>query len=189
MERAKGIEPSYEAWEASVLPLNYARMSVTRRFLVTRSRNAYKKMDRACPSEIENGHRKPMVDLLAELSAARADPRTPLPFEQVGRRNRRSHSCGASAIPEKAETYAAPARNRARRFLRDRGWNGDVRRRSQGKWRRAGIAFGDFVAAVAQPRSTSSMSSTREAVVFTFCSTPSPSPPFFLKNVGDLETR
>ena len=25
MERAKGIEPSYEAWEASVLPLNYAR--------------------------------------------------------------------------------------------------------------------------------------------------------------------
>ena len=26
MERAKGIEPSYEAWEASVLPLNYARV-------------------------------------------------------------------------------------------------------------------------------------------------------------------
>ena len=26
MERAKGIEPSYEAWEASVLPLNYARL-------------------------------------------------------------------------------------------------------------------------------------------------------------------
>jgi hypothetical protein len=25
LERAKGIEPSYEAWEASVLPLNYAR--------------------------------------------------------------------------------------------------------------------------------------------------------------------
>ena len=25
MERAEGIEPSYEAWEASVLPLNYAR--------------------------------------------------------------------------------------------------------------------------------------------------------------------
>ncbi len=29
LERAKGIEPSYEAWEASVLPLNYAR-KVTR---------------------------------------------------------------------------------------------------------------------------------------------------------------
>ena len=28
MERAKGIEPSYEAWEASVLPLNYARTVV-----------------------------------------------------------------------------------------------------------------------------------------------------------------
>ena len=27
LERAKGIEPSYEAWEASVLPLNYARQS------------------------------------------------------------------------------------------------------------------------------------------------------------------
>jgi uncharacterized Fe-S cluster-containing radical SAM superfamily protein len=26
MERAKGIEPSYAAWEAAVLPLNYARM-------------------------------------------------------------------------------------------------------------------------------------------------------------------
>src|SRR5579863_502490 len=26
LERAKGIEPSYEAWEASVLPLNYARI-------------------------------------------------------------------------------------------------------------------------------------------------------------------
>ena len=25
LERAMGIEPTYEAWEASVLPLNYAR--------------------------------------------------------------------------------------------------------------------------------------------------------------------
>ncbi len=25
LERAKGIEPSYRAWEALVLPLNYAR--------------------------------------------------------------------------------------------------------------------------------------------------------------------
>lgn len=25
LERAKGIEPSYSAWEADVLPLNYAR--------------------------------------------------------------------------------------------------------------------------------------------------------------------
>lgn len=28
MERAKGIEPSYRAWEALVLPLNYAREEV-----------------------------------------------------------------------------------------------------------------------------------------------------------------
>ena len=28
MERAKGIEPSYRAWEALVLPLNYARKEV-----------------------------------------------------------------------------------------------------------------------------------------------------------------
>ncbi len=26
VERAKGIEPSYAAWEAAVLPLNYARI-------------------------------------------------------------------------------------------------------------------------------------------------------------------
>jgi hypothetical protein len=30
LERAKGIEPSYEAWEASVLPLNYARSDLRR---------------------------------------------------------------------------------------------------------------------------------------------------------------
>ena len=27
MERVKGIEPSYAAWEAAVLPLNYTRVS------------------------------------------------------------------------------------------------------------------------------------------------------------------
>ncbi len=27
LERAKGIEPSYAAWEAAVLPLNYARLN------------------------------------------------------------------------------------------------------------------------------------------------------------------
>ena len=26
VERVKGIEPSYEAWEAAVLPLNYTRL-------------------------------------------------------------------------------------------------------------------------------------------------------------------
>jgi hypothetical protein len=26
VERVKGIEPSYQAWEAGVLPLNYTRM-------------------------------------------------------------------------------------------------------------------------------------------------------------------
>ena len=29
MERVKGIEPSYAAWEAAVLPLNYARFGKT----------------------------------------------------------------------------------------------------------------------------------------------------------------
>jgi hypothetical protein len=29
LERAKGIEPSYAAWEAAVLPLNYARRGKT----------------------------------------------------------------------------------------------------------------------------------------------------------------
>jgi hypothetical protein len=27
VERVKGIEPSYEAWEAAVLPLNYTRLA------------------------------------------------------------------------------------------------------------------------------------------------------------------
>lgn len=28
LERVKGIEPSYAAWEAAVLPLNYTRVGV-----------------------------------------------------------------------------------------------------------------------------------------------------------------
>ena len=33
LERVKGIEPSYEAWEAAVLPLNYTRVaSILRAF-------------------------------------------------------------------------------------------------------------------------------------------------------------
>ena len=31
MERATGIEPASEAWEASILPMNYARNSLSRR--------------------------------------------------------------------------------------------------------------------------------------------------------------
>lgn len=31
MERATGIEPASEAWEASILPMNYARNSSSRR--------------------------------------------------------------------------------------------------------------------------------------------------------------
>ena len=27
LERMKGIEPSYQAWEARILPLNYTRMN------------------------------------------------------------------------------------------------------------------------------------------------------------------
>ena len=34
LERAKGIEPSYEAWEAAVLPLNYARVWILFIFLM-----------------------------------------------------------------------------------------------------------------------------------------------------------
>jgi hypothetical protein len=30
LERAKGIEPSYAAWEAAVLPLNYAREIISK---------------------------------------------------------------------------------------------------------------------------------------------------------------
>jgi hypothetical protein len=40
LERAKGIEPSYEAWEASVLPLNYARIIALRRWQERRDSNS-----------------------------------------------------------------------------------------------------------------------------------------------------
>jgi hypothetical protein len=29
VERVKGIEPSYAAWEAAVLPLNYTRIAIS----------------------------------------------------------------------------------------------------------------------------------------------------------------
>jgi len=38
MERVKGIEPSYAAWEAAVLPLNYTRVSVIDSFSYTSQR-------------------------------------------------------------------------------------------------------------------------------------------------------
>ena len=33
MERAMGVEPTFEAWEASILPMNYARLSSVRTLL------------------------------------------------------------------------------------------------------------------------------------------------------------
>ena len=36
LERVKGIEPSYEAWEAAVLPLNYTRKYGQLRCIVVR---------------------------------------------------------------------------------------------------------------------------------------------------------
>src|SRR3954467_6459468 len=63
MERAKGIEPSYAAWEAAVLPLNYARW---------RSSSTAK---RRCPSRAlaglaQGGNRDPICGRLriADLS-------------------------------------------------------------------------------------------------------------------------
>lgn len=35
LERVKGIEPSYEAWEAAVLPLNYTRLAPAKPLLAT----------------------------------------------------------------------------------------------------------------------------------------------------------
>ena len=39
VERVKGIEPSYEAWEAAVLPLNYTRSGVVPRPWAGQSRD------------------------------------------------------------------------------------------------------------------------------------------------------
>ena len=41
VERVKGIEPSYEAWEAAVLPLNYTR-DLQRQFSASRTQPAVK---------------------------------------------------------------------------------------------------------------------------------------------------
>src|ERR1700682_465788 len=49
LERVKGIEPSYAAWEAAVLPLNYTRagdrirstLGYRQRLLTRQCRNAY----------------------------------------------------------------------------------------------------------------------------------------------------
>src|SRR5687768_4736214 len=62
MERVKGIEPSYEAWEAAVLPLNYTRTGAN-----SSSRPAARSSatpDQAAPP------------LLGEISAARRAGRT-----------------------------------------------------------------------------------------------------------------
>ena len=40
MERVKGIEPSYEAWEAAVLPLNYTRTAAHYRHVLRGFRGA-----------------------------------------------------------------------------------------------------------------------------------------------------
>lgn len=51
MERVKGIEPSYSAWEADVLPLNYTRISeqcyYTPNRVICQAVNFKKHMDRA----------------------------------------------------------------------------------------------------------------------------------------------
>ena len=44
MERATGIEPALEAWEAPVLPLNYARIGQ----LLYRSRSLFRSHFREC---------------------------------------------------------------------------------------------------------------------------------------------
>ena len=39
MERVKGIEPSFQAWEAHVLPLNHTRIRLTARLPTKSSQN------------------------------------------------------------------------------------------------------------------------------------------------------
>jgi hypothetical protein len=41
LERVKGIEPSYEAWEAAVLPLNYTRAPIDSSLRLTRLQRAF----------------------------------------------------------------------------------------------------------------------------------------------------
>ena len=60
VERVKGIEPSYSAWEADVLPLNYTRMDRTTMILAHSAekikRGEGKKTDRIVKN-CKRGHR------------------------------------------------------------------------------------------------------------------------------------
>jgi hypothetical protein len=50
VERVKGIEPSYEAWEAAVLPLNYTR--ITRNFTAKSVEpRSHTRLHRVCRSQ------------------------------------------------------------------------------------------------------------------------------------------
>src|SRR3954466_12376443 len=52
LERAKGIEPSYAAWEAAVLPLNYARAGRILRYNARRPETGSKKAVYRCVTTV-----------------------------------------------------------------------------------------------------------------------------------------
>jgi hypothetical protein len=72
MERVKGIEPSYEAWEAAVLPLNY-----TREDLILRDRTASSLELRTAIWADSSGHRgTESLTLMKAIASQRAINKT-----------------------------------------------------------------------------------------------------------------
>ena len=77
LERVKGIEPSYEAWEAAVLPLNYTRVFATGRPLgPCRDRPSIGAVIRALPTRpaqsVPEGCGVLVLDESGQLIVARA---------------------------------------------------------------------------------------------------------------------
>jgi hypothetical protein len=83
MERAKGIEPSYAAWEVVVLPLNYARLPISSpgRFLILPSG------PRIVSWRVLSGSRAPTAMQACELGivAGNGQFRIPLTYLPPGR--------------------------------------------------------------------------------------------------------
>ena len=140
MERAAGIEPAYSAWEADVLPLNYARSAEFGSILAPLSCNpcvppraAVRKASRAAacrssppntPEPADPSSSGPRLQLLTQGHAAR---------QQSARAIRKKlPSLSGAGLPPLAD--ASPPQRRRPRLARSRG--GVVRR-----WRlRGGLA-------------------------------------------------
>ncbi len=136
LERAKGIEPSYEAWEASVLPLNYARLSpalprkprLPARAL-TRPRTKRPSAGDGRRGETRTRNPRFWRPVLCQLSYTPSKPvhaalRALLQGLQGRRRPRRTRSAASSALTSPPSVASFRRRRRAAAF--SQGWNAQL---------------------------------------------------------------